>query len=192
MASTVREPVHSPLPKPKVHITTHNADGKATLYSSGVQPCEWYENQGSELSTVYTTSSFPAELSNNLDLKEHQEAIAGGRISIVRKNGTICRFVDMAPGLKPMMHRTQSLDFGIVLAGHVYMDLDDGSSTLMGPGDFAVQRATMHAWRNASETEWVRMAFILQDIKPLTVDGRRVREDLGFGHKDFKPSNNDL
>lgn len=53
--------------------------------------------------------------------------------------------VDFAPEYVCMMHRTQSLDFGIVVEGEVDLLLDDGSSTRMGRGDIAVQRATMHA-----------------------------------------------
>jgi len=59
------------------------------------------------------------------------------------------------------------------------MILDDGHKTLLKRGDVAVQRATKHAWRNPSTTEWTRMIFVLQDIKTLTVAGERVGEDLG-------------
>ena len=77
------------------------------------------------------------------------------------------------------MHRTQSLDYGIVIEGSVEMLLDDGSSTLLQRGDIAVQRATMHAWRNPSETEWTRMVFVLQDCKAFEIGGKKMGEDLG-------------
>ena len=77
------------------------------------------------------------------------------------------------------MHRTQSLDYGIVVEGVVEMLLDDGSSTLLQRGDIAVQRATMHAWRNPSETEWTRMVFVLQDCRAFEVAGKMMGEDLG-------------
>ena len=99
--------------------------------------------------------------------------------------------VDFAPGYECMMHRTQSLDYGIVLEGTVEMILDDGSRTLMHRGDVAVQRATMHAWKNPSKTEWTRMQFILQDIQPLTVGGKRYGEDLGRGTEGLPSSGND-
>ena len=90
-----------------------------------------------------------------------------------------------------MMHRTQSVDFGIVLEGAVVMVLDDGSETFMQRGDVAVQRGTMHAWRNPSATEWCRMQFILQDIQPLYVGGERFGEDLGRGVEGLPGSGND-
>lgn len=46
------------------------------------------------------------------------------------------------------MHRTTSLDYGIVLEGEVELILDSGERRAMKAGDIAVQRATMHAWRN--------------------------------------------
>lgn len=72
------------------------------------------------------------------------------------------------------------------------MILDDGHTTLMKRGDVAVQRATMHKWRNPSTTEWTRMVFILQDIKPLKVAGQKVGENLGEREVEgLLPSGND-
>ena len=99
--------------------------------------------------------------------------------------------VDFAPGFECMMHRTQSLDYGIVMEGSVELILDDGKTELMQRGDVAVQRATMHAWRNPSKTEWARMYFILQDCKPLVINGRHMKEDLGRGTEGLPPSGND-
>jgi len=104
----------------------------------------------------------------------------------VNANGTVCQWVDFAPDNKVMMHRTQSLDYGVVLEGKVLMMLDDGTATLTLPGDLAVQRATMHAWKNASETECARMLFVLQDCKPLIVAGERFKEDLGVAMMFFQ------
>jgi uncharacterized cupin superfamily protein len=59
------------------------------------------------------------------------------------------------------MHRTQSVDYGIVLDGEVVLVLDDSETTLR-PGDVVVQRGTNHRWENRSE-QTARMAFILVD-----------------------------
>ncbi|RYO97287.1 hypothetical protein DL765_011251 [Monosporascus sp. GIB2] len=99
--------------------------------------------------------------------------------------------VDFGPLYECMMHRTQSLDFGVVVEGEIEMLLDDGSRTLLRRGDVAVQRATMHAWRNPSPDSWTRMVFVLQDTKPLVIDGRRMGEDLGRGLEGLPPSGND-
>lgn len=61
------------------------------------------------------------------------------------------------------------------------MVLEDSSKTLMKRGDVAVQRATVHAWRNTSKTEWARMIFVLQACQKVTVAGEDRGEDLGHG-----------
>ncbi len=106
-------------------------------------------------------------------------------------SGTVLRFVDFAPGYECMMHRTQSVDFGLVVEGSVVSILDSGEETVMHRGDVMVQRATMHAWRNPSKTEWARMVFTLQDCKPLFIAGQRFGEDLGRGTKGVPSSGND-
>lgn len=118
--------------------------------------------------------------------------MTGPPIGLVTKGGTVLRFVDFAPGYECMMHRTQSLDYGIVLEGEIVSVLDSGEETVMRRGDVMVQRATMHSWRNDSPTKWARMIFCLQDVKPLVVGGQRLGEDLGRGTKDVPASGNDV
>lgn len=77
------------------------------------------------------------------------------------------------------MHRTVSLDYGVVLIGEVELVLDSGEVELLKVGDIAIQRATMHAWRNTSETEWARMLYVLTPCEPLTVAGKELKEDYG-------------
>jgi Cupin domain len=60
-----------------------------------------------------------------------------------------------------IMHRTQSIDYGIVLSGEVWLLVDEGEVKL-GPGDIVIQRGTNHAWSNRTE-EMTRIAFILLD-----------------------------
>jgi quercetin dioxygenase-like cupin family protein len=90
-----------------------------------------------------------------------------------------------------MMHRTRSLDYGVVLEGSIELVLDSEERQLMHRGDVAVQRATMHAWYNPSKTEWARMLFVLQDCQTLELDGKTLKEDLGRGVEGLPPSGND-
>jgi len=77
------------------------------------------------------------------------------------------------------MHRTVSLDYGVVLEGEVELVLDSGETRVLRRGDVAVQRATAHAWRNVSATQWARMLFVLVPCAEVVVGGRRVGEELG-------------
>jgi len=77
-------------------------------------------------------------------------------------NGTIIRITEIQAGAKSPMHRTESIDYGIVLEGEVWLTLDDGSETRLGPGDVVIQRGTDHAWENRSRVS-VRIVFVLVD-----------------------------
>lgn len=90
-----------------------------------------------------------------------------------------------------MMHRTQSLDYATVTAGNVVAKFDSGEEHLMRTGDILIQRATMHSWKNPSETEWTRLIFCLQDVKPLFVGGEHMKEAGVEGTDAIPPSGND-
>jgi hypothetical protein len=64
-------------------------------------------------------------------------------------------------GVVSPVHRTQSVDYGIVLSGEVVLVLDD-TETVVRAGDVVVQRGTSHRWENRS-AETARMVFILID-----------------------------
>lgn len=67
------------------------------------------------------------------------------------------------PVTHPLMHRTRSVDYAVVLSGEIDMKLDD-SVVHLKPGDTVVQQATNHAWVNHG-TETCRILFVLMDSK---------------------------
>jgi quercetin dioxygenase-like cupin family protein len=73
-------------------------------------------------------------------------------------NATEIRVVEMPPGCRREMHRTDTVDYGLVLSGELYVLLERGE-TLLRAGDIIVQRGTNHAWHNRSDTP-TRIAFI--------------------------------
>ncbi|MEH0421452.1 cupin domain-containing protein [Streptomyces sp. B21-083] len=66
------------------------------------------------------------------------------------------RFEPHAPG----MHRTETVDYDIVLDGEIWLELDDGATTHLRRGDVAVQCGTRHAWRNKGDRP-ATMCFVL-------------------------------
>jgi quercetin dioxygenase-like cupin family protein len=64
-------------------------------------------------------------------------------------------------GRHPLMHRTETIDYAIVLAGEITMLLDEGDVVLK-TGDILVQCGTNHAWVNRSDAPAV-VAFVLVD-----------------------------
>ena len=114
---------------------------------------------------IWNTAGSPA-----LVTADEPEPTDGPLVTPPSLGGTKVRFNDFFPGhidkLPPradgrhkMMHRTQSVDYGIVLEGEIWMILDD-SEVLLKAGDVVVQRGTDHAWENRSD-QVCRMAFIL-------------------------------
>ena len=59
---------------------------------------------------------------------------------------------DWAEADSPGMHRTATLDYDIVLAGTIGLELDNGVEVVLGLGDIVVQNGTRHRWHNRGET----------------------------------------
>ncbi|KAG4433999.1 hypothetical protein IFR05_010514 [Cadophora sp. M221] len=178
----------SKLPNPTIHITTNSPTTRqAQLHSSTQNAWSFFSGETVGFNVVYTTSKFPVCLNADEDILAHQRLMQAGTLGLVQPRGTVCRIVDFGPLHTPLMHRTQSLDYGVVLEGEIEMELGNGAEgggvggqvMLLKRGDVAVQRGTMHAWRNPSRTEWARMLFVLQDCEPVVVGGESLREDLG-------------
>ncbi|EHA22231.1 hypothetical protein AAWM_07414 [Aspergillus awamori] len=180
--------VPSGLPNYTRHITSHNSSGEAIIHSSTAGDWSSIGDDRFGFSVAYTTSSFPPDLNNDADISTHTAKMESKNLGLVSPNGTVCRVVDFAPNTDPFMHRTRSLDYGVVLEGEIIMELDSGEKVTMKKGDIAVQRGTMHGWRNPSKENWTRMLFVLQDCKPITAEGgKQLGEDLGHS-SDLPPS----
>ncbi len=82
-------------------------------------------------------------------------------------NGTRFAVIDFPPGSQPHMHRTETLDYVIVLEGEIEMDMDK-STVKLKAGDIMIQRGTNHAWANRSDKH-ARVAFVLIDAEPLGI-----------------------
>ncbi|CAD6576349.1 MAG: hypothetical protein ASARMPRED_007699 [Alectoria sarmentosa] len=166
------------------HITGHDASGQSIVEAD--RPGTWtpWINGTMAFDVVYTTSTFPPNMTGNADLAAHDQIVQSKQLGLVNPNGTVARMVDFGPGTRALMHRTQSLDYGIILEGEVEMILDDGVTRIMRRGDVAVQRGTNHGWRNTSSTEWARMFFVLQDAQKIEIGGKEIGEELSGAGKD--------
>ena len=81
------------------------------------------------------------------------------------------RVVSFGPGVTPRNHRTDSIDYAVVMSGEIDMELDDGVTVRLKAGDVLVQRGTIHNWVN-NGTEPCVIAFILIAAKPVTAGGK--------------------
>ncbi|RDW88543.1 hypothetical protein BP6252_00575 [Coleophoma cylindrospora] len=160
-------------------ITDHDSEGKAIFSKTLPEAIAWEElADGARFSLGYATNAFPVELSHEADVSTYSHYLQN-LPGITIPGGTVLRYVDMKPGATSPMHRTVSLDYGVVLEGEVELVLDSGEVRLLKRGHVAVQRGTNHAWRNASQTSWARMLYVLQEAKPLEIGGQKLAEDVG-------------
>jgi quercetin dioxygenase-like cupin family protein len=74
------------------------------------------------------------------------------------------------------MHRTHSLDFGIVMSGELELELDGGAVQHLKAGDIVVQRGTNHLWRNPSRDTVCRVVFVLIEAAPVRAGGEILAE----------------
>lgn len=168
------------LSHPKRYITTHDAVGKAIVDTSLPADAPFYElpNKEAAFAQCYVTGAFPAKLEADADMKVYQDFLQSPP-GLTVSGGTVLRYVDLPPGKTSPMHRTVSLDYGVVIEGEAELLLDSGETRLMKRGDICVQRATMHAWRNPNETEWARVLFVLQPCEAFETPAGKTEEDLG-------------
>lgn len=171
-------------------ITDHNDEGKA-IYNTSLSedmPVQDLPDGVAHFSLVYTSSRFPVDLVAERDLNEYKSYLASPP-GIIIGSGSVCRIVDMPPNTISPMHRTVSLDYGVVLEGEVELVLDSGEKRLMKRGDVAIQRGTNHAWNNVtpdyvnekgeSVGSWARMLYVLQPAEKVQIGDKILGEDQG-------------
>jgi len=137
-------------------VTGHDADGKSVVLSDAPNP-KSLDIGTAAFHEIWITDRTPAPIAAT----EAEPTDRPVRVP-PPANGVMVRFTEMAPGAESPLHRTETVDVGVVLEGETWLLLDDGSETRVGPGDAVVQRGTMHAWANRSDRP-VRMLFVLID-----------------------------
>ena len=149
-------------------VTTHDPAGLSVIHSvDSLTPTP--VSPDAAFSLVWTTAAVPAD--NQSDLTG-SDAAAGKTL----KGGSVLRIVDMMPGKQSPMHRSFSIDYGIVLSGVLELELDGGAVQSLKAGDIVVQRGTNHLWRNPSSDTVCRIAFILIEAAPVVIDGAVLEE----------------
>jgi quercetin dioxygenase-like cupin family protein len=144
-------------------VTGHDARGRAVVKIDEVSKNITSNRPGASACVVWTTESFPV---NNTD--DADEGLR--KVGTTLKNGTVFRVIEFAPGVAPRNHRTDSIDYAVVVSGEIDMEVEDAVVHLKA-GDVLVQRGTIHNWVNRGTQPCV-MAFILIDAKPVDVAGK--------------------
>jgi len=145
-------------------VTGHDAARTAKAIIDGPATNAKYPSPGTVSTMIWCTDGAPADISIGESVEDLGARILG---TAPPAHGTRFAVIDFPPGNQAHMHRTETVDYVIVLSGRIDMDMDDSTVTL-NAGDVMVQRGTNHAWTNRS-SERARVAFVLIDAKPLGI-----------------------
>ena len=132
-------------------VTGHDTNGNAIVTIDDALPTA-SARRGVTTAVAWTSEGFPVD--NNGSEDEGKR-----KTGTWHDNGTVFRIIEFGPGNGPRNHRTDSIDYAVVLSGEIDMDLD-GKETHLKPGDVIVQRGTIHNWINRG-TEPCVIAFVL-------------------------------
>lgn len=144
---------------PRRVVTGHTSDGRAVMVQDGRAPFHRFVSHGVHFYELWRTTGCRAVLTAVEEDPVSQLTITP------HDAGTVVRINEFLPGhlthdgRQSPMHRTETVDYGIVLSGEIWLLLDEEEIRLQ-TGDVVVQRGTVHAWANRS-AEPARMLFVL-------------------------------
>ena len=145
-------------------ITGHDGNNVAKVILEGPATNTKRPREGVASTLMWCSDAMPADISIGANVEDMGARILG---TAPPAHGTRFAVIDFPPGNKPHMHRTETIDYVLVLEGEIEMDMDD-STVKLKAGDVMVQRGTNHAWANRSNAR-ARVAFVLIDAEPLGI-----------------------
>lgn len=146
-------------------VTGHDAQGRARVIIDEKVRNVFSHRPGAHYSVIWSSETLPANNNGNEDP-------SGNKIGTTIPGGSVFRVVSFGPGVSPRNHRTDSIDYAVVISGEIDMDLD-GEVVHLKAGDVLVQRGTVHNWINNGSEPCV-IAFALISAKPVTVGGKTL------------------
>ena len=151
------------LPPTRRVVTGHDAKNVAKVLIDGIATNDRGEPGRSRV-LMWCTDSAPTDIAIGEKIEDMGSRMLG---TAPPPRGTRFTINDLPPGMPGVMHRTETVDYCIVLAGEVDMEMDDSSIHLKA-GDVVIQRGTNHSWINRG-AEPARIAFVLIDAEPLGI-----------------------
>lgn len=172
-------------------VTGHDADGKSIIVSDGACPASiaiWHPDFS--VIDAWRVDALPADNASTAEpcgAVELEPAPTGNLVRIVQfpPDRDYVKGVDVASGFDalgttgsaagagydgaphPLMHRTNTVDYIVVISGEVYAVMERGE-VLLRPGDVLIQRGTNHAWSNRSDRPCLIVA-VLNGARPLAL-----------------------
>ena len=145
-------------------VTGHDKNGRAIVTIDETARNVIQGRPGAHAAVIWTSEGFPVDNGGDADT-------SGRKVGTTLDNGTVFRVVSFGPGVTPRNHRTDSIDYAVVISGEIDMELDAGLEMHALAGDVLVQRGTIHNWVNKGTAPCV-IAFVLVAAKPVTAGGK--------------------
>jgi quercetin dioxygenase-like cupin family protein len=146
-------------------VTGHDSTGRARVMIDEMAKNVISNRPGASSCVVWSSEGFPVDNDGDGDPSAR-------KVGTTIDNGTVFRVVRFEPGVSGRNHRTDSIDYAVVMAGEIDMDLD-GEVVKLRAGDVLVQRGTIHNWINRG-TQACVIAFVLVSAKPVTAGGKTL------------------
>jgi len=147
-------------------VTGHDDQGRAIVCVDEICRNVISRRPRHQSCVIWSTGTLPADNSDDADG-------AARELGTTQPNGTVFRIVEYQPGVAARVHRTESIDYAVVLSGEIDMQLD-GSEVHLRAGNVLVQRGTIHNWVNRGTQPCV-IAFVLVAAQPVERDGKELR-----------------
>ena len=147
-------------------ITGHDKNGHAIVAIDETAKNVTQGRPGAHAAVIWTSEGFPVDNGGDADT-------SGRKVGTTLDNRTVFRVVSFGPGVAPRNHRTDSIDYAVVISGEIDMELEKGTEVHLKAGDVLVQRGTVHCWVNRGKVPCV-MAFVLVDAKPAVAGGKTL------------------
>ena len=145
-------------------VTGHDSNGHATVKIDEAARNVITNRPGASSCVLWSTQGFP--VSNDSDVDP-----SAAPIGTTLDNGTVFRVVRYEPGVSPRNHRTDSIDYAVVMEGEIDMELDNNESVHLKAGDVLIQRGTIHNWVNKGSGPCT-IAFVLVSATPVKAGGK--------------------
>ena len=155
-------------------VTGHDQNNVAKVIIDDIATNAKSSRPGQLSTLMWCTDAMPADMPVGENVEDMGARILGTYPPV---NGTRFMIAEYPPGNVPRRHRTETIDYIIILSGEIDMELDNGAMVTLKTGDVMIQRGTYHAWINRGP-DVCRMAFVLIDAKPLGIGEPVPREAL--------------
>ncbi len=146
-------------PKFRRVVTSHDASGKAIIWIDNDASNHKFPNEKISSTLMWSTAASPTKI---LGEEDEGDRILG---SAPPPGGSRFTMMEFQPGNEATLHRTDTVDYVICIAGEIEMTVDESKSVTLQAGDVVIQRGTNHAWANRSNKP-CRLAVVLLDAVP--------------------------